>query len=115
LVLHQYCGLHIGTAEALYRRSTIGTQRRPCFGSGQAIFNALQHSAATLTEGGTAYKWLGILLRPLNTTAGLVVFDGHKSFNGKVLVPRGNLVFVLRLGAQTAPSTMSMTWAEVSM
>ena len=39
----------------------------------------------------------------------------HYEFNGKVIVPPGNLVFVCGSVAQTGLFTMSLTWAEVNI
>ncbi len=67
--------------------------------------------AATLTAGGTAAMWLGKGIE--SATAGLGVFDGHYDFDGKIIVPPGQLVFVCGSVAQTGLFSMSLTWAEV--
>lgn len=109
---NQYCGFAIGTAAPL-SAFTGGTPKNALLGNGNASAMQFTPSAATLTAGGTAVKWLGKANE--SATAGLGVFDGHYEFNGKIIVPPGQLVFVCGSVAQTALFTMSMTWAEVNI
>lgn len=109
-IANQSCGFAIGTAAPL-SAFTDGTPKNALAGGGAASNMRFTPSAATLTAGGTALKWLGKGIE--SATAGLGVFDGHYEFNGKIIVPPGQLVFVCGSVAQTALFTMSMSWAEV--
>lgn len=109
---NQYCGFAIGTAAPL-SAFTAGTPKNAMVGAGNGSVMSFTPSAATLTAGGTALKWLGKSIE--SATAGLGIFDGHYEFDGKVIVPPGNLVFVCASVAQTGIFTMSMSWAEVSI
>lgn len=111
-IANQYCGFALGTAAPL-SAFTDGTPKNLLVGNGAASGMRFTPSAATLTAGGTALKWLGKSIE--SATAGLGIFDGHYEFNGKVIVPPGNLVFVCGSVAQTALFSMSLTWAEVSV
>lgn len=109
-IANQYCGFALATAAPL-SAFTDGTPKNGLVGNGQASSMRFTPSTATLTAGGTAYKWLGKSIE--SATAGLGIFDGHYEFNGKVIVPPGQLVFVCGSVAQTALFTMSMSWAEI--
>lgn len=109
-IANQVAGFALATAAPL-SAFTDGTPKNALVGSGAASNMRFTPSAATLTAGGTALKWLGKGIE--SATAGLGVFDGHYEFNGKIVVPPGNIVFVCGSVAQTALFTMSMTWAEV--
>lgn len=107
---NQACGFAIGTAAPL-SAFTAGTPKNAYAGTGAASVMSFTPSTATLTAGGTAYKWLGKGIE--SATAGLGVYDGHYDFNGKVIVYPGQLMFVCGSVAQTALFTMSMQWSEV--
>lgn len=111
-IANQACGFAIGTANPL-SAFTDGTPKNALLGTGAASAMRFTPSAATLTAGGTAVKWLGKGIE--SATAGLGVFDGHYEFNGKIIVPPGQLIFVCGSVAQTALFTMSLTWAEVNI
>lgn len=109
-IANQYVGFNIGTAAPL-SAFTDGTPKNGLLGNGNASGMRFTPSAATLTAGGTAFKWLGKMIE--SATAGLGVFDGHYDFDGGVIVPPGQLVFVCGSVAQTALFTMSLMWAEL--
>lgn len=109
-IANQYAGFAIGTAAPL-SAFTDGTPKNALLGNGNASSMRFTPSAATLTAGGTAVKWLGKANE--SATPGLGVFDGHYEFDGKIIVPPGQLVFVCGSVAQTGLYTMSLTWAEV--
>lgn len=111
-IANQYCGFALATAAPL-SAFTDGTPKNAKAGTGAASSMRFTPSAATLTAGGTALKWLGKSIE--SATAGLGIFDGHYEFDGKVIVPPGQLVFVCGSVAQTALFTMSMTWAELDI
>lgn len=109
-IANQYVGFALGTAAPL-SVFTDGTPKNAMVGSGNSSVMRFTPSAATLTAGGTALMWLGKGIE--SATAGLGVFDGHYDFDGKVIVPPGNLVFVCGSVAQTALFSMTLSWAEI--
>lgn len=109
-IANQACGFAIGTAAPL-SAFTDGTPKNAMVGLGASSAMRFTPSAATLTAGGTALKWLGKGIE--SATAGLGVFDGHYEFNGKVIVPPGQLIFVCGSIAQTGLFSMSLTWQEI--
>lgn len=111
-IANQYCGFAIGTAAPL-SAFTDGTPKNALVGAGNGSNMRFTPSAATLTAGGTALMWLGKGIE--SATAGLGVFDGHYDFDGKVIVPPGQLVFVCGSIAQTGLFSMSLSWAEVDI
>jgi hypothetical protein len=111
-IANQYCGFAIGTAAPL-SAFTDGTPKNGLAGNGNASSMRFTPSAATLTAGGTALMWLGKSIE--SATVGLGIFDGHYDFDGKIIVPPGQLVFVCGSIAQTALFTMSLQWAEVEI
>jgi hypothetical protein len=111
-IANQYCGFAIGTAAPL-SAFTDATPKNGLAGNGNASSMRFTGSAATLTAGGTALMWLGKSIE--SATVGLGIFDGHYDFDGKIIVPPGQLVFVCGSIAQTALFTMSLQWAEVEI
>lgn len=109
-IANQYCGFALATAAPL-SAFTDGTPKNALVGSGNASSMRFTPSAATLTAGGTALMWLGKGIE--SATAGLGVFDGHYDFDGKIIVPPGQLVFVCGSVAQTGLFSMSLSWAEI--
>lgn len=109
---NQYCGFAIGTAAPL-SAFTDGTPKNALIGAGGASSMRFTPSAATLTAGGTALKWLGGSNEIATAAPGVSNF--HYEFGGKVIVPPGQLVFVCGSVAQTGLFTMSMSWAEISI
>lgn len=108
-IANQYCGFAIGTAAPL-SAFTDGTPKNSMLGNGAASAMRFTPSAATLTTGGTALKWLGKSIE--SATAGLGVFDGIYRFEGGIIVTPGQLVFVCGSVAQTGLFSMSLTWSE---
>lgn len=109
-IANQYCGFALATAAPL-SAFTDGTPKNALLGTGNASSMRFTPSAATLTAGGTALCWLGKGIE--SATAGLGVFDGQYDFEGSIIVPPGQLVFVCGSVAQTALFSMTLTWAEV--
>lgn len=110
-IANQACGFAIGTAAPL-SAFTAGTPKNALLGGPSSVMS-FTPSAATLTTGGTAVKWLGKGIE--SATAGLGVFDGHYEFNGKIIVTPGQLVFVCGSIAQTGLFSMSLSWLEVNI
>lgn len=109
-IANQYCGFAIGTAAPL-SAFTDATPKNALVGGGNASTMRFTGSAATLTTGGTAWTWLAASQE--SATAGLGIFGLYDEFNGSLIVPPGQLVFVCGSVAQTALYSMSLVWAEV--
>ena len=112
-IANQYCGFTLATAAPL-SVFTTGTPKNALLGMGNASAMSFTPSAGTLTAGGTACLWLG----PANesATAGLGTVGGFNyDFDGQLIVPPGQLIFVCGSVAQTGVFTMSMSWAEVPL
>ncbi len=109
-IANQYCGFALGTAAPL-SAFTDGTPKNALLGSGAGSSMRFTPSAATLTAGGTALKFIGKGIE--SATVGLGVFDGHYDFDGAIIVPPGNLVFLASSIAQTGLFSASLMWAEV--
>jgi hypothetical protein len=109
-ISNQYCGFALGTAAPL-SAFTDGTPKNALLTSGAGSSMRFTPSAATLTAGGTALKFIGKGIE--SATAGLGVFDGHYDFDGGIVVPPGNLVFLSSSIAQTGLFSASLMWAEV--
>lgn len=111
-IANQSCGFALATAAPL-SAFTLGTPKNALAGGGNASVMSFTPSTATLTAGGTALKWFGKSIE--SATAGLGIFDCHHEFDGKIIVPPGQLIFACGSVAQTGIFTCSMTWAEVDM
>lgn len=111
-IANQYCGFTLATAAPL-SAFTDGTPKNALLGSGAASSMRFTPSAATLTAGGTALKFIGKGIE--SATVGLGVFDGHYDFDGGIIVPPGQLVFLASSIAQTALFSASLMWAEVAI
>lgn len=108
---NQYCGFAIGTAAPL-SAFTAGTPKNMLLG-GPGSTMSFTPSAATLTTGGTAALWMGGSNEIATAAPGVSVM--HYDFQGKVIVPPGQLVFIGGSVAQTGLFTMSLTWAEIGI
>lgn len=111
-IANQYCGFAIGTAAPL-SAFTAGTPKNGLVANGAASSMQFTPSAATLTAGGTALMWLGAASE--SATAGTGINGAVYQFNGQVIVPPGNLVFVCGSVAQTGLFSMSLVWSEISI
>ncbi len=110
-IANQYCGFTLATAAPL-SAFTDGTPKNALLGAGAGSSMRFTPSGATLTAGGTALKFIGKGIE--SATPGLGVFDGHYDFDGGIVVPPGNLVFLASSIAQTGLFSASLMWAEVS-
>lgn len=106
---NQYCGFALATAAPL-SVFTDGTPKNALLGSGNASSMRFTPSAATLTAGGTAAYWFGRSIE--SATAGLGIWQCKEEFDGSLIVPPGQMIFVCGSVAQTALFTMSLAWAE---
>jgi hypothetical protein len=108
---NQACGYAIGTAAPL-SAFTAATPKNALLGGGSSSMQ-FTGSAATLTAGGTACWWSGHSIE--SATAGLGVFTIKEDFDGSLIVPPGQLLFVCGSVAQTGLFTMSMAWCETDV
>ena len=108
-IANQACGFAIGTAAPL-SAFTAGTPKNAYLGQGGSSMS-FTPSAATLTAGGTAAMFLPGANE--SATAGTGINGLTWDFNGSLIVPPGQLIFVCGSVAQTGIFTMSMAWAEV--
>lgn len=100
-----------GSNITAFTDGVLGTSiRNGIIGQGQAPTMRFTPSAATVVAN-TACYWTGAAIE--SATAGLGVFNVSHDFDGQVIVPYGQFVFVCGSVAQTGIFTMSMTWAEV--
>jgi hypothetical protein len=111
-IANQYCGFALATAAPL-SAFTDGTPKNALLGSGNASRMRFTPSAATLTAGGTAATWLGGGQE--SATAGLGIYGIREEFDGSLIVPPGQLIFVCGSVAQTGLFSMSLAWAEVPL
>lgn len=109
---NQYCGFALGTAAPL-SVFTDGTPKNALLGAGNASAMRFTPSAATLTAGGTAALWLGGSNEIATASPGVSVM--RYDFDGKIIVPPGQLVFIGGSIAQTGLFTMSLSWAEIDI
>lgn len=109
-IANHYCGFAIGTAAPL-SAFTAGTPKNALVGNGNASSMQFTPSAATLTAGGTALLWFGKSIE--SATAGTGIYAADYDFDGSVVVPPGNLVFLCGSVAQTGLFSCSLMWAEV--
>lgn len=109
---NQYCGFALGTAAPL-SVFTDGTPKNALLGSGNASQMRFTPSAATLTAGGTAALWMGGSNEIATASPGVSVM--RYDFDGKIIVPPGQMVFIGGSVAQTGLFTMSLSWAEIDI
>jgi hypothetical protein len=95
------CHRHGRTAVGIHRWHA---QER-LLGAGNSSAMSFTPSAATLTAGGTAVLWMGGSNEIATAAPGVSVM--HYDFDGKIIVPPGNLVFIGGSVAQTGLFTMS--------
>ena len=100
-----------GSNITAFTDGVVGTTiRNGIIGSGKAPTMRFTPSAATVVAS-TACYWTGSSIE--SATAGLGIFTVNHDFNGQVIVPYGQFVFVCGSIAQTGLFTMSLSWAEV--
>ena len=100
-----------GSNITAFTDGVIGTTvRNSIIGAGGSSTMRFTPSAATVVAN-TACYWTGASIE--SATAGLGIFNVFHDFQGAVIVPYGQFVFVCGSVAQTALFTMSLVWAEV--
>lgn len=109
---NQNVGFNIATGAAM-TAFTEGTPKNALLGKGDASSMKFTPSGATLAAGGTACYWFGRSIE--SATAGTGIFECKEEFDGSLIVPPGQILFVCGSVAQTALFTMSMAWAEVDI
>ena len=110
-IANQYVGFATATAAPL-SAFTDGTPKNALVGNGSASGMRFTPSAATLSAGGTALAFLSS--GKASATAALGEINGFNwQFDGSIIVPPGQLIFVAASVAQTGIYSMSMAWAEI--
>lgn len=100
-----------GSNITAFTDAVLGTTfRNAIIGGGKASTMRFTPSAATVVAT-TACFWTGASIE--SATAGQGIFGFDVDFNGGLIVPYGQFVFVCGSVAQTGLFTMSLTWAEV--
>ena len=106
---NQNCGYAIGTAAPL-SAFTTGTPKNALLGSGNASSMSFAPATATLTAGGTRCYMFGFGQQI--ATAGPGISNMVHDFDGKLIVPPGQLIFVTENIVTTALYNITMAWAE---
>lgn len=112
VMVNQYCGFAIGTAAPL-SAFTLATPKNALLGSGNASAMSFTGSTATLTAGGTRVYGLGVGQQI--ATAGPGFGQASHDFDGRLIVPPGQLLFLGENIVTTALYNVSMAWAEVDI
>ncbi len=103
-------GYGLGTPISAFTDGVLGTTiRNALVGIGNASSMRFTPSAATIAAG-TACYWTG---QSAITASTVSTIDWNHDFDGAVIVPPGQAVFVVGSIAQTALFSMSLVWAEV--
>jgi len=111
-IVNQACGFAIGTAAPL-SAFTAATPKNALLGSGAASAVNFTASAATLTAGGTRCYHLGFGQETSTAQVGVAV--RQHDFDGRLVVPPGQLIFVGNTIVTTALYNISMAWAEIPL
>jgi hypothetical protein len=102
-----------GSNITAFTDGVLGTTiRNARISQGDASGMRFTPSAATVV-GNTACYWTGSSIE--SATEGLGIFTMSHDFDGAVIVPYGQFLFVCGSVAQTALFTMSLVWAEVDV
>jgi hypothetical protein len=109
---NQYAGFALATAAPL-SVFTDGTPKNALLGNGNASAMRFTPSAATLTAGGTRCYLLGDAHEI--ATAGPGVSRISHDFDGRLIVPPGQVIFPCFSIAQTGVFSISMAWTEVDI
>lgn len=112
VICNQACGFAPATAAPL-SAFTLATPKNALLGSGSASAMSFTGSTATLTAGGTRCYSLG-LGHEVATVGPGVSLGGH-DFDGKLIVPPGQLIFPAFTIAQTGVFSISLAWAEIPL
>ena len=107
---NQDCGYAIGTAAPL-SAFTNGTPKNALLGKGDASAMRFAPATATLTAGGTRCYSFGFGQQI--ATAGPGVSVMQHEFDGRLIVPPGQMIFVTENIVTTALYNITMAWAEV--
>jgi len=109
-IVNQYCGFAIGTTAPL-SAFTDGTPKNALVGIGAASAMRFAPATATLTAGGTRIYHLGFGQETSTAQVGVAV--RQHDFDGRLIVPPGQLIFVGNTIVTTALYNLTMAWAEV--
>lgn len=109
-IANQAAGFAIGTAAPI-SAITTGTPKNALLGYGNASAMTFTPSTATLTAGGTRCYLIGDAHEI--ATAGPGISRISHDFDGRLIVPPGQIIFPCFSIAQTGIFSISMAWAEV--
>lgn len=112
VIVNQYCGFALATAAPL-SAFTDATPKNALLGSGASSAMRFTGSAATLTAGGTRVYSLGFGQQI--ATAGPGFGQSSHDFDGRLIVPPGQMIFLGETIVTTALYNVCMAWAEVPM
>jgi hypothetical protein len=102
-----------GNNISAFTDGVLGTTiRNAIIGQGNAPSMRFTPSAATVVAN-TACYWTGMSIE--SASAGTGIFTASHDFDGGLIVPPGQFVFVAGSVAQTGLFTMSLTWAEIDI
>lgn len=107
---NQACGFAVGTAAPL-SAWTDATPKNALLGSGNASGMRFTGSTGTLTAGGTRCYLLPFGQQIATAGPGVSVM-GH-DFEGRLVVPPGQMIFVTENIVTTALYNITMAWSEV--
>lgn len=108
---NQNVGFNIATGAAMTAFNS-GTPKNALLGGGSASVMSFSPAATTtLATGGTACFWLGISNQSASATGGQ--WTCYHDFDGRIIVPPGQIFFLCGSVAQTALYTCSLAWEEV--
>lgn len=109
---NQNCGFAIGTAAPI-SAITTGTPKNALLGYGNASAMSFIPATATLTAGGTRCYSFGFGQQI--ATAGPGVSVMQHEFDGRLVVPPGQMIFVTENIVTTALYNITMAWTEVTI
>ena len=109
-ISNQYCGFAIGTAAPL-SAFALATPKNALLSAGNASSMSFTATTGTLTNAGTRVYMIGQGMQ--SATAQVGVAQMYHDFDGRIIVPPGNLIFVSENIVTTALYNISMAWSEV--
>lgn len=111
-MVNQACGFAIGSSAPL-SAFTLATPKNALLGLGGASAMSFTGSTATLTAGGTRCYHLGFGQETSTAQVGVAV--RQHEFDGRLIVPPGQLLFVGNTIVTSALYNLTMAWAEVDI
>lgn len=103
-------GFSVGTGNPITAFNS-GAPKNALLGQGKASKIAFTPAGTTTISAGAGVMVTGHSIE--SATAGLGIFSWYHDFDGKIIVPPGEIFYVCSSVAQTALFTMSLAWAEI--